>query len=181
MPRWFILLFLRASFSLGFFAFVADGAADPVLVIYSGQRDSPGFALVRQTLSLDLRAGENEVRTAAITRNLDPASVILRSSSGGSEWRVNAQEFRNEPLSEADVLTKYVGQTCPLKSWNTVRNAKSKEKSSAGPAPELPSPNRSWKLTGKFDLASQGGRFFRVCLTTASNRRWFGDYQPAKR
>jgi hypothetical protein len=84
--------------------------ADPVLVIYSG-----GFALVRQPIDLELQVGENEIRTTAVTRNLDPASVILRDPSRKPDWHILEQRFRSEPISERAMLERMQGQTIPFR------------------------------------------------------------------
>lgn len=86
------------------------GGAEPTLTIYNG-----GFALVRQQIELDLRAGENEVGTNAVTRSLDPASVILRDISGKADWRILEQRFRSEPISERAMLARMEGQTIPFR------------------------------------------------------------------
>jgi hypothetical protein len=85
-------------------------AVDPVLIIYNG-----GFALVRQPLELDLRVGENEVATTAVTRSLDPASVILRDPSRKADWQIIEQRFRSEPITEQRMLSRMEGQTIPFR------------------------------------------------------------------
>jgi hypothetical protein len=83
---------------------------DPVLVIYNG-----GFALVRQPIQLDLRVGTNEVATTAVTRSLDPASVILRDPSRKADWQIIEQRFRSEPITEQRMLSRMEGQTIPFR------------------------------------------------------------------
>jgi len=52
-------------------------AADPALTIYN-----QNFAVVRDTVPLDLKAGVNDVTFADTTAHLEPDSVILRDPSG---------------------------------------------------------------------------------------------------
>ena len=92
------------------FASGAIHAAEPVITIYNA-----GFALVRQPIELNLKPGENEIRTDAVTRNLDPASVILRDVSGKAEWRIVEQKFRGEPRREQALLAQFEGQTIPFR------------------------------------------------------------------
>lgn len=106
--------FGRASALLLFVGTIAAvEAADPVTVVVYNS----GFALVRQPLELELRAGDNDVRTSAVPQNLDPASVILRDLSGKAEWRIIEQKFRAQPLSERDMLARFEGQTIPFR-WS---------------------------------------------------------------
>ncbi|MDQ6656163.1 MAG: hypothetical protein M3Y80_10155, partial [Verrucomicrobiota bacterium] len=95
--------------ALAFFSLLITGAvraAEPTVVIYNG-----GFALVHQPLDLDLRAGENEIRTSDVTRSVDPASVMLRDPAGKAEWRLLEQRYRSEPISERALLAQMEGQS----------------------------------------------------------------------
>lgn len=58
------------------FATVA-AAAPPALTIYN-----QNFAVVRDTVSLDLKQGVNGVRFTETTAHLEPDSVILRDPAG---------------------------------------------------------------------------------------------------
>ena len=51
--------------------------ADPALTIYN-----QNFAVVRETLSLDLKAGNNTMRFSGATAQVEPDSVILRDPTG---------------------------------------------------------------------------------------------------
>ena len=52
-------------------------ASEPALTIYN-----QNFAVVRETIPLDLKAGVNQVRFAGATTYLEPSSVILRDPTG---------------------------------------------------------------------------------------------------
>jgi hypothetical protein len=99
---------------------------DPVLVIYSG-----GFALVRQPIELDLQSGENEVSTSAVTRSLDPPSVILRDPSRRADWQVIEQRFRSEPISERLMLDRMKDRRSRFAGATTERCGRCRGKSCA--------------------------------------------------
>src|SRR5713226_2357847 len=50
---------------------------EPALTIYN-----QNFAVVRETIPLDLKQGSNRIRFAGTTAHLEPESVILRDPSG---------------------------------------------------------------------------------------------------
>src|SRR5262249_23058915 len=52
-------------------------AGQPALTIYNQE-----FAVVRDTVPLDLKAGQNQVKFVGTTAFVEPASVILRDPSG---------------------------------------------------------------------------------------------------
>ncbi len=56
---------------------MASVASDPALTIYN-----QNFAVVRDTVPLNLQAGENDVSFADTTAHLEPDSVILRDPTG---------------------------------------------------------------------------------------------------
>ncbi len=81
-------------------------AADPALTIYNQE-----FAVVRETLPLDLQAGSNTVRFSGATAHLEPDSVILRDASGKHALVVLEQNYRAEPISQELLLNLYEGKT----------------------------------------------------------------------
>jgi len=64
-----------ASLCLLFTAFLCG--ADPALTI-----SNQNFAVVRETLPLDLKSGNNTIRFSGVTEQVEPDSVILRDPSG---------------------------------------------------------------------------------------------------
>ena len=48
-------------------------SADPALTIYNQQ-----FAVIRETIALDLKSGVNQVAFTGATAHLEPESVMLR-------------------------------------------------------------------------------------------------------
>ncbi len=78
----------------------------PSLTIYNED-----FAVVRQEIPLDLKAGENQVNVNDITMHLEPDSVILRDPTGKHALQVLEQNYRADPISEPLLLSLYEGQT----------------------------------------------------------------------
>jgi hypothetical protein len=81
-------------------------AAEPALTIYN-----QNFAVVRDTVALDLKAGINEVHFADATAHLEPDSVILRDPAGKHSLRILEQNYRNDPVSELLLLSLFEGKT----------------------------------------------------------------------
>lgn len=83
-----------------------DAAMTPALTIYNQQ-----FAVVRNGLALDLKAGQNHVEVTDITGHVEPDSVFLRSLDEGRHLRILEQNYRNDPVSEQLLLSLYEGKT----------------------------------------------------------------------
>ena len=86
--------------------FAADESSAPSLTIYN-----QSFAVVRQEIPLDLKAGVTSVRFTDITMHLEPDSVILRDPSGKRPVQVLEQNYRADPVSESLLLSLYEGKT----------------------------------------------------------------------
>ncbi len=81
-------------------------AADPALTIYNG-----GYAVVRETMLADLKAGLNQVSFAGATAQVEADSVILRDVAGKAEFQILEQSYRNDPVSQAMLLSLFEGKT----------------------------------------------------------------------
>ena len=81
-------------------------AADPALTIYNG-----GYAVVRETLPIDLKAGVNQVSFAGATAQVEADSVILRDIAGKAEFQILEQSYRNDPVSQSLLLSFFEGKT----------------------------------------------------------------------
>ena len=79
--------------------------ASPGLTIYNGQ-----FAVVRDTVPLELKAGENSIRYSGATASLDPSTVILRDPSGKVSLSILEQNYQNDPVNQLTLLDRYEGQ-----------------------------------------------------------------------
>lgn len=92
-----LLLLAAASVSI---------AADPALTIYNG-----GYAVVRETLPIDLKSGVNHVSFAGATAQVEADSVILRDIAGKAEFQILEQSYRNDPVSQAMLMSLFEGKT----------------------------------------------------------------------
>jgi len=79
--------------------------AQPALTIYN-----QGFAVVRERVPLDLKAGVNEVKFTGATRMLEPDSVVLRDPTGKVALRVLEQSYRADTLSQGFLLSLNEGK-----------------------------------------------------------------------
>ena len=95
LPAFLLLAAASASF-----------AADPALTIYNG-----GYAVVRETLPIDLKSGLNQVSFAGATAQVEADSVILRDIAGKAEFQILEQSYRNDPVSQAMLLSLFEGKT----------------------------------------------------------------------
>ncbi|MBZ5507385.1 MAG: hypothetical protein LAO78_18145 [Acidobacteriia bacterium] len=69
------------------------------------------FAVVRQTLPLDLKSGTNQLEITDITSHLEPDSVILRDLKSGRDLRILEQNYRSDVASQGRLLALYEGKT----------------------------------------------------------------------
>ena len=81
-------------------------AADPALTIYN-----QNFAVVRDTVSLDLKAGVSEARFSGMTAQAETDSVILRDPTGKTKFQILEQAYRNDPVSSGLMLDLCEGKT----------------------------------------------------------------------
>src|SRR6204780_237359 len=80
--------------------------ADPALTIYN-----QNFAVVRDSVPLDLKAGVNTVRYTDATAQVEPDSVILRDPTGDHSLQILEQNYRNDPVSQELLLSLFEGKT----------------------------------------------------------------------
>src|SRR5580700_10325544 len=80
--------------------------ADPALTIYN-----QNFAVIRETLPLDLKTGNNTVSFDGATAQVEPDSVILRDATGSRPVQILEQNYRNDPISQERLLNLYEGKT----------------------------------------------------------------------
>jgi hypothetical protein len=106
----------RLLFGLAVLGLVAAGG-----VRVRGSEAGPGqasltvynqmFAVVRQIMPLELKAGINHVTFTDITTHLEPDSVILRDPSGARRLQILEQNYRNDPVSQELLLSLNEGKT----------------------------------------------------------------------
>lgn len=94
-----------AAAMAGFAMLTISGLAHPGLTIYNGR-----FAVVRDSVPLELKAGENSIRYSGATASLDPSTVILRDPSGKVPLSILEQNYQNDPVNQLTLLDRYEGQ-----------------------------------------------------------------------
>jgi hypothetical protein len=92
------------------------GAA-PSLTIYN-----QNFAVVRDTVPLDLKAGDNPVIYSDATAQVEPDSVILRDPAGKHSLQIVEQNYRNDPVSQELLLSLFEGKTIQFEKRRTKDN-----------------------------------------------------------
>lgn len=92
-------------------------SAGPALTIYN-----QNFAVVRETIPLDLKAGVNAVNFSGATTQVEPDSVVLRDSAGKVSLRILEQSYRADAASQGLLLAMNEGKT--LDFLVTDQNAK---------------------------------------------------------
>lgn len=85
---------------------LADEASNPSLTIYNQQ-----FAVVRNTIPLNLTGDVTSISFTGITSHLEPDSVILRDPTGETNLRILEQNYRGDVASQDLLLSLYEGKT----------------------------------------------------------------------
>src|SRR5215831_20963428 len=93
----------RNRFSIGS---LEQAVNSPALTIYNQK-----FAVVRQTLPLDLKSGPNHVEVSDVTGHLEPDSVILRSLDSSRRLQILEQNYRNDAVTQQLLLSLNEGKT----------------------------------------------------------------------
>lgn len=83
----------------------AAAFAQPAITVYNGN-----FGVVRDSVSLDLKAGINDVSYSGVTTQLEPESVVLRDPKGEVELSVVEQSYRGDPVDQMGLLQLFEGQ-----------------------------------------------------------------------
>jgi len=103
-------------------SFAAILNAQPALTIYNQD-----FAVVRDTVPLDLKAGPNSVRYANATAQVEPDSVILRDPAGKHSLQILEQNYRNDPVNESLLLSLFEGKEIPFQKVRMKDNTETRE------------------------------------------------------
>src|SRR5665213_2601179 len=96
--------------------------AQPALTIYN-----QNFAVVRDTVPLDLKAGANAVIYSGATAQVEPDSVILRDPTGKHSLQILEQNYRNDPVSQELLLSLFEGKTIDFEKMRTRDNTQTNE------------------------------------------------------
>jgi hypothetical protein len=68
-----------------------------------------GFALVKETRTVDLRAGRQQVAIEDVAEKIEPTSVGIRATSGRRVFELLEQNYRYDLISVQAILSKAVG------------------------------------------------------------------------
>ena len=96
--------------------------AQPSLTIYN-----QNFAVVRDTVPLELKVGVNQERFADATAHLESDSVILRDPAGKHLLQILEQNYRNDPVSEPLLLSLFEGKTIDFQNERMKDNTQVRE------------------------------------------------------
>jgi hypothetical protein len=80
--------------------------AETSLTIYNKD-----FAIIRDTVKLDLKTGVNDVRYSDVALFAEPSSVILRDPTGKTDLQIQEQAFRGSSVTQETMLAWFEGQT----------------------------------------------------------------------
>jgi hypothetical protein len=110
--------------TLSLAALAAPGvfAAGPALTIYN-----QNFAVVRDSVTLDLNDGVNKVLYAGATAQVEPDSVILRDPAGVHALQILEQDYRNDPVSQPFLLSLNEGKTIDFESIRLKDNTQTRD------------------------------------------------------
>ena len=100
----------------------ATASAQPALTIYN-----QNFAVVRDTVPLDLQSGVNDVRYADATAQVEPDSVILRDPTGRHSLQILEQNYRNDPVTQELLLSLFEGKTIDFETLRLKDNTQDRE------------------------------------------------------
>jgi hypothetical protein len=101
-----VVCFLTASFQAQTQEHAKNSGDQPALTIYNAD-----FAVVRQMIPLELKAGINRVSFTDATAHIEPDSVILRDPTGHRTLQILEQNYRNDPVSQELLLSLNEGKT----------------------------------------------------------------------
>ena len=97
-------------------------SAQPALTIYNQD-----FAVVRDTVPLDLKPGPNAVVYSGATAQVEPDSVILRDPAGRHSLQILEQNYRNDPVSQELLLSLFEGKTIDFQDTRLKDNTQIRE------------------------------------------------------
>jgi len=86
--------------------FATTLCAEPAITIYN-----QNFAVVRDSVPLDLQVGVNEVSFSGMTAQAETDSVILRDPNSKVALQILEQAYRNDPVSQELMLSLNEGKT----------------------------------------------------------------------
>ncbi len=100
----------------------AIATAQPALTIYN-----QNFAVVRDSVPLDLQSGVNKVLYPGATAQVEPDSVILRDPNGKHSLQILEQNYRNDPVSQELLLSLFEGKKIDFQNLRVKDNTQVRE------------------------------------------------------
>ena len=79
--------------------------------IYAAGQALPGYAMIRQERSVDLKQGANRLDFRDVAAYIDPTTVTFESLTAPTGTRVIEQSFQFDLVSTAKLMDRYVDQT----------------------------------------------------------------------
>jgi hypothetical protein len=92
-------------------ALITAASAETALTIYN-----QNLAVVRESLPLELKAGENPLTFDRATAQVLPDSVVLRDPAGKAAFSILEQSYRNDPVSKWLLLQHFEGQSIEFRT-----------------------------------------------------------------
>ena len=129
------------------------------------------FAVVRDTVPLDLQAGANTVIYSGATAQVEPDSVILRDPTGQHSLQILEQNYRNDPVSQELLLSLFEGKTIDFQRMRMKDNTMTPEIIEgkivrSGFVPGGGSRNPSSRSTASCNFRCPASRCFPISATT---------------
>ncbi|AUM11413.1 DUF4139 domain-containing protein [Ketobacter alkanivorans] len=114
-PKSALSIAISISLAVGLFSVgIRTAVSAPSLTIYNGN-----FAVVRDTIKLNLSKGDNDVKYQDITKQLEPDSVVFRPTDTKWPLSILEQNYLSLPVNEALLLNYFEGQTI---DFEVIRN-----------------------------------------------------------
>ena len=96
-----------------------SGYCDTALTIYNGN-----YAVVRESIELNLKKGLNNVSNTEVTRHLEPDSVIVRDPAGKTSFSMLEQNYRADPVSQGLLLSAFEGKEIDFEKGSNIIRGK---------------------------------------------------------
>ena len=91
-------------------AATAGASAEVAVTIYNGN-----LAVVRDTIPVELKAGDTTVKYDRATAQVIPDSVVFRDPTAESAFSLREQGYRNDPISQGLLLSLFEGKEIPFR------------------------------------------------------------------
>ena len=84
------------------------------LTVYNG-----GFALVRDTRGITLKAGQNSIEVEDVAAKIDPTSILFKTLTAPNSVSILEQNYQYDLISPDSILNKSVGQKLTLTGFDS--------------------------------------------------------------